>query len=286
MPIGLVAASLIGTAAGAGTSIFGAVKASGTAKKVSKQQADAAKEEGRLRLDASNQANRVLGEQFNLANAGLNPYAQTGLAANNTLMQWAQPGQAAGSNPLAAPTPFQAPTGADQQNDPGYQFRLDQGLKALQGSAAAKGTLLTGGTGKSLQEFGQNYASNEYGNVYARARDQYDLAQRGLADQFNRISGMAGSGANIQGSLANLGMQYANNYGQNLGTGAAAQGNAVTGAANALGAGQVAGTNAWNSALQGIGLNLQQIAQMQALGLFKNAGAPGTAGVNASYTGE
>lgn len=54
-------------------------------------------------------------------------------------------------------------------NDPGYQFRLDQGNKALQNSAAAKGTLLTGGTVKAAQDYGQNAASAEYGNVFNRA---------------------------------------------------------------------------------------------------------------------
>jgi hypothetical protein len=56
---------------------------------------------------------------------------------------------------------FQAPTAATEQNDPGFQFRLQQGQQALERSAAAKGGLLTGGTAQAEQQFGQDYASNE-----------------------------------------------------------------------------------------------------------------------------
>jgi len=41
------------------------------------------------------------------------------------------------------------------QADPGYAFRLSEGQKALERSAAARGGLLSGGTGKALQRFGQ-----------------------------------------------------------------------------------------------------------------------------------
>src|SRR5262245_6737569 len=65
--------------------------------------------------------------------------------------------------------PFEAPTGLDYMNDPGYQERLRLGTDALQRSAAAKGTLLTGGTLKDLSDYAQQFASNEYQNVYNRA---------------------------------------------------------------------------------------------------------------------
>jgi hypothetical protein len=48
---------------------------------------------------------------------------------------------------------FQAPTSVTEQNDPGYQFRLQQGQDALQNSAAARGGLLSGGTAKALSDY-------------------------------------------------------------------------------------------------------------------------------------
>lgn len=74
------------------------------------------------------------------------------------------------------PGQFQAPTAAAMANEPGFQFRLDQGRKALEQSAAAKGTLRSGGTLQNVLNYGQNFASNEYSNVYNRAASEHDRA--------------------------------------------------------------------------------------------------------------
>jgi len=68
---------------------------------------------------------------------------------------------------------FQGPTGVDEMNDPGYQFRLKQGRGALEASAAARGVLNTGGTLQGVLQQGQDYASSEFGNVWNRAKDIY-----------------------------------------------------------------------------------------------------------------
>jgi hypothetical protein len=62
------------------------------------------------------------------------------------------------------------------QADPGYGFRMSEGLKALERSAAARGGLMAGGTGKALQRYGQDMASQEYGNAFQRF--QQDRAAR------------------------------------------------------------------------------------------------------------
>src|SRR6185312_16849676 len=56
--------------------------------------------------------------------------------------------------------PFVAPDSVTEQNDPGYQFRLQQGLDQMTNSAAARGGLLSGGTEKAMEDFAQNDASN------------------------------------------------------------------------------------------------------------------------------
>jgi len=68
---------------------------------------------------------------------------------------------------------FSAPTMQQAEQSPGFQFRLGEGLKALQRSAAARGTLLTGGTLKSLTDYAQGSASQEYDKVYGRAMGEY-----------------------------------------------------------------------------------------------------------------
>ena len=103
-----------------------------------------------------------------------------------------------------APAPFSAPSGQDVLNaDPGYQFRLDQGTGALQNSAAAQGVLNTGGTLQDLINYGQNAASQEYGNAYNRDLGTY---------QTNYNNGLNAYQANYQDQLNN----YLTNYGNAL----------------------------------------------------------------------
>ncbi len=74
-----------------------------------------------------------------------------------------------------APAPFVAPTGLTEANDPGFQARMKMGTDALQGAAASRGSLLSGGTLKALERYGQDYGSNEFGNVYGRAAGAYNM---------------------------------------------------------------------------------------------------------------
>jgi len=84
---------------------------------------------------------------------------------------------------------FTAPTAQDAMNSPGFQFDLKNGLAAIQHSAAAKGTLLTGGTMKALNDYAQNRASQEYQNVYNRAYNEYDTARQNfLTNEANRYN--------------------------------------------------------------------------------------------------
>lgn len=69
-----------------------------------------------------------------------------------------------------APDAFQAPTVTD---DPGYQFRLQQGIQALENSKAAQGTLRGGAALKALNDYAGQSASQEYGAAYGRRFGEY-----------------------------------------------------------------------------------------------------------------
>lgn len=69
---------------------------------------------------------------------------------------------------------FNAPSYDAATSDPGYQFRLKEGERALANSKAAQGVSRTGGTLKDFLAFGQNAASQEYGNVYDRYAQGYN----------------------------------------------------------------------------------------------------------------
>lgn len=111
--------------------------------------------------------------------------------------------------------------------DPGYAFRLEQGQKALERSAAARGGLISGNTGGALQRFGQGLASQEYQNAYDRALNRY-----------NTTAALAGIGQTATNQMGAAGGNYANAAG-NIGMGQAAIG------ANALLAGQQARSSAY-----------------------------------------
>lgn len=90
-----------------------------------------------------------------------------------------------------APDPFKAPTAADMGQDPGYQFRLSQGMGAMQNAAAARGLLRTGGTFQALNDYAQDAASQEYGNVYNRRASEYDRAYGQARDVYGINRGNA-----------------------------------------------------------------------------------------------
>ena len=123
--------------------------------------------------------------------------------------------------------------------DPGYQFRLSEGMKALGHKAGAGGGLVSGQTLKGLQDYAQNSASNEYTNA------------------FNRYQAERQARLNPLQSLAGVGQSAANTIGANAGTYGTNVGNLMTGGAAASAAGQVGQANALTGGL-GTYLNYNQ----------------------------
>ena len=88
-------------------------------------------------------------------------------------------------------------------NDPGYQFRLGEGIKARERQLAAMGKYLSPEASKVLERYGQEYASGEYGNAYNRFNtDQGNL--------FNRLAALSGYGQTASGQVIGSGANYAN----------------------------------------------------------------------------
>lgn len=100
--------------------------------------------------------------------------------------------------------------------DPSYQFRLSEGLKAMQRTAAARGGLLSGGALKEAQRYGQGLASTEYGNA------------------FNRLASLAGVGQTATNQLGSAAGTYGSNVGNLMTSGAASRASGYVGGANAL----------------------------------------------------
>lgn len=102
----------------------------------------------------------------------------------------------------------------DFQTDPGYQFRLQEGLKQLGRTSAARGGALSGATLRGTQGYAQNLASEEYGNAFNRY-----LKQREAALEVPKY--LTGVGQQTAGSLADLSTGYgANMANMSMGAGA------------------------------------------------------------------
>jgi hypothetical protein len=119
---------------------------------------------------------------------------------------------------------------SDFKKDPGYQFRMDEGIRGLDRSAAARGNLFSGAAMKALNRYNQDFASNEYGNAYNR----YNNDQTNV---FNRLAAISGIGQSATGQVATAGQNAANN-----------SGNAIMQMGNAGAAGSVGAANAINGA--------------------------------------
>lgn len=190
----------------AAATLLGAKMASGAAKSAAQTSAAAA-----------DRASEVQREMFERQVQLSEPWRKAGETALNKLI------------PLATEyTPFGV---AQFQADPGYAFRLSEGQKALERSAAARGGLLSGATGKALSRFGQEAGSQEYMNAFNRyqAERQARLAPlqslAGVGQTTAQQIGQAGQqfGANI----GNIGMQQAETAGQAGLARASAYGNAL-----------------------------------------------------------
>ena len=163
---------------------------------------EGARKAGRAAMQAADRAADFQREQYDISKGYYQPYYETGTAANKLLAQRLGIGgdaEAAGYGELLKPFSM-----ADYQQDPGYQFRLQEGLKQLQGKAAARGGALSGATLKGVQGYAQNAASQEYGNAYQRYMEQQQ-------QRYNMLSAQQGIGIRTGGSLADLSSQYGSN---------------------------------------------------------------------------
>src|SRR5271154_2361172 len=157
--------SILGTLGVVGS--LGSAAASGVGGAL---QSGAAGKAQQLEAQQQQQAENFINNQWNTEQTNEAPYIGAGenaISSLNGLMS--VPGQG-----LLQPwtQQFQAPSLAQAEEMPGYQFALQQGDQALQNSAAARGGLLSSGTQKQLVNYNQNAAEGNYQNVYNNALQQ------------------------------------------------------------------------------------------------------------------
>lgn len=152
----------------------------------------------------------------------------------------------------------------DFEKDPGYHFRMREGLKAINRNQNAMGLGGSGATAKALQQYGQDLASQEFGAARARAMQDYQtrrgaamedysvargeslqehqMDQANLDRRYNQLAGLAGTGQQTVHHVTQLGTQIAGQKSNLIQQGGAAQAAGVIGAAQAGVQGQL-----WNN---------------------------------------
>jgi Sec-independent protein translocase protein TatA len=240
----------------AALSVFGANK-----------QASAAKDAAAATQAATDAATQLQREMYQQTRADQAPFRQGGLEAQNRLMTLlgiggqtpAAGGGGGGSGVVGAVANAVRDSGAvggglnidpnspdygkyardfsmaDFTADPGYAFRLSEGQKALDRSAAARGGLISGGALKAAGRYGQDMASQEFTNAFNRY-------QTNRSNQLNPLQSLMGAGQTSTNQLGAAGQNYASNVGNALINQGANVGNA-----------RMAGASAYGSALSGIG---------------------------------
>jgi len=199
--------------------------------------AKGAKKASRVQVQAAQDANAAQERMFEKQMALQEPFRQSGMTAQQEIMQLLGIGgdkNAAGYGSLG-----KAFGASDFQQDPGYQFRQAEGMKALERSAAARGNLLSGSTLKGVQRFGQDLASQEYGNAFNR----YQVERSAKLNPLQSLMGSGQSATNVMtGAAGQMGQNQASNLynaGQARASGYVGQANALSGAL-----GQIAGVAA------------------------------------------
>lgn len=134
-------------------------------------------------------------------------------------------------------------TGDSLTSEPGYQFGLSEGEKAIERAMRARGSFDSGPALKALLRFNEDYAGTKYNDAFNR---DSSTKQR----IYNMLAGISGTGQTATGQVASAGTNATNNITQLLGD----QGNARA-------AGIVGGANAWNNAISQ-GMNYYQNQNM------------------------
>jgi hypothetical protein len=111
------------------------------------------------------------------------------------------------------------------QQDPGYAFRLSEGMNALNKTAAARGGMLSGAALRGATRYGQDLGSQEYQNAFNRYYREREA-------MLNPLQSLAGVGQTSAQSLGGAAASYGANAGNLAMTGGANQANALLAGGN------------------------------------------------------
>lgn len=269
----------------AGAVVVGSViqgsMSSNAAENAANTQAAASGDAAAAQLQATRESIAAQERAFERQVALQEPFREAGMKGQNELMRLL--GLSGDVNAKDYGTLARSFTGQDMYKDPGYDFRLKEGIKALDRSAAARGGLLSGNQLRGVTQFGQDYATNEYQNAFNR----YQAERAARLNPLQSLSGQAQSTAN---TLTNAAGTLGSGESAALMAGGNAAAAGLIGAGNARASGYVGGANAWGNtignitnAYVGYKQNQQQNALLDRY-LSGNRGYGGGGGYSSPYS--
>ena len=212
------------------SNIVGGILGANAAGNAASVESSAAKQAQNLELQNQQAANTFQGNVWTGTQGAEAPYQSLGASSANQLQSLLGTG-------------FQAPTLAQAEQTPGYQFQLQQGTQAIDQNAAANGTLMSGNTGVALQNYGQGLAQNAYQQTYNNALNQYMANYQsllgGTQTGLSSTGQLASAGQAAAGNTANIDLTGAQQQAQQINNAAAATASGYLG--EARGYGQMAG---------------------------------------------
>ena len=283
--------AIVAVGATVAVGVAGAYIAANAAENAAETQADATRAASSTQLQAQRESIAAQREALAQQRSDLAPFREAGLQATQQLSAGTQPGgDLTGDVPYTPPAvPQYQPFGLSTfQQDPGYQFRVAEGLKALDRSASARGGLVSGRALKDVQRFGQDQAAQEYqaaygrhttdfGNrlasydrAYAEAGQRFNTGNVNLSNRFNRLASVAGTGQTSAQQIAQATGATGAAIGQQaLTTGAAVASNQIQ-AGNARASGYVGAANAYGAGASNLGAALNSYQQYKLLSSIAN----------------
>lgn len=208
-------------------------------------QAKAAKKAAKIQSDASKRVEDLAGTTTTAGLGDLDTALSGALSQYDTAGTQVQPYADAGTSALdqlKAALGLSGDSARDQfvnnfRTSPGYQFQMDQGVKALDSSAAAKGGLYSGAQGKALTTFGQGLADQDYSSFLDRLTGLVSGGQNAASNLATLIGSKASAILGTGGDKANVRLGGLGAISNAINQGASANAGGVIGAANAKAAG-------------------------------------------------
>lgn len=219
-----------------GTSVIGA----GVSMYAAGQQADATQAAGDMSLAATRESNALTKEMYEQGREDMEPWR---VAGENAIQR------------IEAQPDFKFDASEFQfMSDPGYSFRLEEGINALDASAASRGRLQSGAQQKAIVGYGQDMASQEYKNAYNRwqseEQNRFEREKAVFNTNENRDRYLAGQGQAAAAGTASSGNQMADTSARTAMAGATAAGNAAIAGGNAMAAGAQGVATSFNTGVE------------------------------------